>query len=210
MTVTEPRLDHVVYATPDIDRLVAEFTERTGVEPPLGGRHVGRGTRNYLVGLGGAAYLELIGPDDPAQAGQTPTFGIDTLTGPTLVTWVIRPDDIEATVAGARAAGYDPGEIGPLSRRTPDGVLLEWRLTQNPPHDKRNGLVPTLIDWLEAPHPTTSGLPVLPLTSLVGFHPEPDVVRRDLAAVGAELELREGAPGFELTLDTPSGPVTLR
>ena len=206
----DPLLDHIVYAAPDIDELVAAFEQLTGIAPPLGGRHVGRGTRNYLVGLGGEAYLELIGPDDPTVPGRgTTAFGIDTLTEPRIVTWLVHPEDLDARVATARSNGYDPGEIGPLSRRTPDGTLLEWRLTRNPA-DNRAGLVPGLIDWLASPHPTTTGLPVLPLVSFTGFHPEPEVVRRDLAAVGAELEIRDGEPGFEVVLDTPRGRVTLR
>lgn len=204
----DPLLDHVVYAAPDIDELVASFRHRAGVDPPLGGRHVGRGTRNYLAGLGGGAYLELIGPDDPAMRGGITTFGIDRLAAPRIVGWVIHPVDIEARVAAARAAGYDPGEIGPLSRRAPDGALLEWRLTKNAPDD-RDGLVPRLIDWQRSPHPATAGLPELSLVSLTGFHPEPDAVRRDLGALGVQLEVQQGEPGFELVVDTPRGQIAL-
>lgn len=206
----EPLLDHIVYAAPDIDELVASFRERTGVEPPLGGRHVGRGTRNYLVGLGGQVYLELIGPDDPTLPGRgTTAFGIDKLTAPRIAAWVIRPKDFDEHIARARRNGYDPGVVRPLSRRKPDGTLLEWRLTQEPPNN-RDGLVPTLIDWLDAEHPTASGLPELTLRSFVGFHPDPDAVRADLAALGVELEVRQGEPGFEVVLDTPKGEVILR
>lgn len=203
----EPLLDHIVYAAPDVDELVRTFLARTGIEAPLGGRHVGRNTRNHLVGLGGDAYLELIGPDDPGQPKPT-TFGIDTLTGPRVIGWVVHPRDLDATVAAARAKGYEPGDIGPLSRRTPDGTLLEWRLTEHAP-DSRDGLVPRLIDWQRSPHPTTTGLPELRLVSFVGYHPDPDAVRHDLDALGVELEVREGAPGFEVVLDTPNGAVTL-
>ncbi|HEX6444138.1 MAG TPA: VOC family protein [Streptosporangiales bacterium] len=206
--MTEPLLDHLVYAAPDVDELVASFRDRTGIDPVLGGRHVGRNTRNYLVGLGGDAYLELIGPDDAATRADVTTFGINSLAAPRIVGWVVHPDDIEARVSAARAAGYDAGEIGPLSRRTPDGTLLEWRLTKDAPDD-RDGLVPRLIDWQESPHPTTTGLPEATLVSLVGFHPEPDAVRRDLDALGVELEVRPGEPGFELVVDTPNGRVTL-
>lgn len=211
--MTEPLLDHLVYAAPDVDELVASFRERTGVDPPLGGRHVGRNTRNYLVGLrlpeiGGRAYLELIGPDDPAEKDGTTVFGINLLTAPRIVGWVVAPEDIEARAANARARGYEPGEIGPLSRRTPEGVLLEWRLTKDAPDD-RQGLVPRLIDWQQAAHPTTSGLPELTLVSLTGHHPEPDVVRRDLDALGVELDVRYGDPGFAAVVETPNGQVTL-
>lgn len=203
----EPLLDHIVYAAPDVAELVRTFHTWTGIEAPLGGRHVGRNTRNHLVGLGGGAYLELIGPDDLAQPRPT-TFGIDTLTEPRVIGWVVHPHDLDATVANARERGYDPGAIGPLSRRTPDGTLLEWRLTEHAPYD-RDGLVPRLIDWQRSPHPTTTGLPELRLVSFVGYHPDPDAVRHDLDALGVELDLRAGEPGFEVVVDTPNGRVTL-
>jgi hypothetical protein len=208
--MTEPLLDHLVYAAPDVDRLAESFAERTGVTPVLGGRHVGRGTRNYLAGLGGGAYLELIGPDDPPAAASKPsTFGIDTLTEPRLAAWVVRPTDIEAVVAHARAEGYDPGDIGPLSRRTPDGTLLEWRLTPNR-GDRFDGLAPALIDWLNSPHPTTNNLPEVRLVSLHGYHSDPPAVRQALKALDAELTVTEGPPGLEAVLDTPNGQITIR
>lgn len=204
----EPTLDHLVYAGPDVDELVRTFAEKTGVKPVLGGKHVGRGTRNYLAGLGGSAYLELIGPDDP-DAPKTTTFGIDRLAGPKLAAWVVRPADIEATVKAARARGYDPGEIGALSRRTPEGILLEWRLTPNR-GDRFDGLAPALIDWLQAPHPTSNPLPQLELAALRGFYPDPAAVGKALGALGVELAVTEGAPRLEAELRTPNGPITLQ
>ena len=206
--MTEPRLDHLVYAGPDLDALVADFTRRTGVEPVLGGRHVGRGTRNHLVGLGGAAYLELIGPNDPAARPLPEIFGIDRLTGPRLAAWVVRPADIEATVEKAREGGYDPGDIAPLSRRTPAGNLLEWRLTPNR-GDRFGGLAPALIDWLDARHPTADGLPQLGLVSLTGYHPDPPAVRAALAALDVQLDITAGPAGLQAVLDTPHGHITL-
>jgi Glyoxalase-like domain len=206
--VIEPRLDHLVYAAPDLDALVAEFTDRTGVAPLLGGRHVGRGTRNHLVGLVGAAYLELIGPDDPAATPLPDVFGINRLTNPRLAAWVVRPTDLEATVRQARKGGYDPGDIAPLLRRTPDGHLLEWRLTPNR-GDRFGGLAPALIDWKGARHPTADGLPQLRLVSLAGRHPDPPAVRRALAALDVVLDVSEGPAALEAVLDTPRGPITI-
>lgn len=64
-------LDHLALAGPDLDLLVAEFAERSGVTPVRGGSHTGLGTANFLVGLGGGAHLEFIRPDpgqpEPAQ-----------------------------------------------------------------------------------------------------------------------------------------------
>lgn len=205
--MTDPRLDHLVYAVPDLLRGVADFAERTGVAPAVGGRHPG-GTANYLVGFGETSYLEIIGPDPEAAAGlQRPIFDLETLSEPRLITWAVRSADLDKSVRQARERGYDPGDIEPLSRRTPDGTLLEWRLTRREdPEPVRP--VPFLIDWGGTARP--AGLPRVGLSAFSAVHPNPGALRRDLAALGVELEVTEG-PEITLraVLDTPLGLVTL-
>jgi hypothetical protein len=184
-------LDHLVYAVPDLEQAVAEFARRTGVIPVPGGRHVGRGTANYLVGLGGAAYLELIGPDPAAgehRAQFAMPFGVGALTAPVLRTWAIATTAIDTQVQVARERGYDPGEAAPMSRRAPDGDLLEWRLTTETTSDG-GGLVPFLIDWGHTVHPTHLGLPEVALISLRASSPIPSVIRSRLSALGCDLEV---------------------
>jgi hypothetical protein len=207
-TQTNPaRLDHLVHATPDLAATVADFTRRTGVAPVEGGVHTGLGTRNYLVGLGGTGYLEIIGPDpeQPAPPGPRP-FGVDGLDAPRTITWAISPPDLDAAVAAARARGYDPGAVRAMSRRRPDGTLLEWRLTDGATAHP-SGLVPFLIDWGATPHPTSSGLPVTPLLTMSATAPDPDEIRPLLSALGTELTLTAGPVGLSFTVETPRGPV---
>ncbi|MEU2060280.1 VOC family protein [Streptomyces sp. NPDC013455] len=209
MNAIPPLLDHLVLATPDLDATVAEFARRTGVTPAPGGEHPGLGTRNHLVGLGGRSYLEILGPDpeQPEPAGPRP-FGVDRLAGPAVLTWAISPPDLDAAIAAARARGHDPGPVRPMSRRTPDGTVLRWRLTDGDPGDA-SGLVPFLIDWQESPHPTASGLPVTPLLAMSASAPDPEKVRGPLAALGTALTLTTGPAAFSFTVDTPNGPVVL-
>ena len=208
--MTDPQLDHLVYAVPDLAAGVAEFAARTGIAPVPGGRHPG-GTANYLVRFGPTSYLEIIGPDPAADSAERPhAFGLDTLTEPRLVTWAVHPNDFEKTVSSAREHGYDPGEIEPLSRRTPEGVLLSWRLTRRA-ESAANGLVPFLIDWGSTVHPARSDLPQLHLTSFTATHPDPPAVQRDLAAIGVDLDVTAGPrAALQALLDSPLGPVTLR
>ncbi|WP_189950592.1 VOC family protein [Streptomyces alanosinicus] len=208
MNAVPPLLDHLVLATPDLVTTVADFALRTGVTPAPGGAHPGLGTRNHLVGLGGRSYLEIIGPDpeQPEPAVPRP-FGISRLTGPRTLTWAISPPDLESAIRTARARGYDPGPVRPMSRRTPDGTVLRWRLT-DADHAHPSGLVPFLIDWGDSRHPTDSGLPVTPLLEVAATVPDPAQARGPLAALGTGLALTPGPIALSFTVDTPNGPVS--
>jgi hypothetical protein len=154
-------IDHLVYATPDLEGTVAAIAASTGVTASPGGRHLGRGSRNFLADLGDGAYLEIIGhdPEQPLPSAPLP-FGLDEVTHATLVGWALRVDDIDEAVASARAAGWDPGDAVAMSRERPDGVVLRWRLTPwEPPY-------PFLIDWGTSPHPSRSAVPGLRLVEL--------------------------------------------
>jgi hypothetical protein len=204
-------LDHVVIAGPDLAGVVAWFAERTGVTASPGGAHP-TGTANALVALtvGGRRtphYVELIGPN-PAVAHDAPveTFGIHRLTAPRIVTYAIHPDDIDGVVAGARERGYDPGDVWDLSRRRPDGVLLEWRLT-------RGGAgfeAPFLIDWGATEQPGLGDLPTLELVSFERVEPDPVPLRGIHDALGLPdgslADIVPGEPaGFRLTVRTAAG-----
>ncbi|TDC06505.1 VOC family protein [Nonomuraea longispora] len=208
--MTRMSLDHLVYATPDLESTAAELERLLGVRPAAGGRHPGFGTANRLVRLGGMSYLEIVGPDPEQEppAGSRP-FGIDRLEAAALVGWAVAVDDIEAVTARARARGYDPGDPLDMSRRTPTGDLLEWRLTP-PERAGHDGLVPFLIDWGDTPHPAGPGLPAAELVSLAGGHPDAEGVRAALAAVGARLDVDEQThPVLTAILSGCHGLVTL-
>ncbi|MER6419521.1 VOC family protein [Streptomyces sp. NPDC001137] len=208
MNAIPVHLDHLVLATPELAATVADFARLTGVTPAPGGAHVGFGTRNYLVSLGGSSYLEIIGPDPEQSGPEGPRpFDVDQLASARTVTWAISPPDLDTAVAAARARGYDPGPVRPMSRRRPDGTLLEWRLTDGDTAHP-SGLVPFLIDWGSSAHPTSAALPVTPLLRLSATAPDPDEIRPLLSAVGAELAVSEGPVGLSFTVDTPRGPVT--
>ncbi|WP_037303452.1 VOC family protein [Amycolatopsis orientalis] len=197
-------LDHLVYAGPNLEEAVARVADLTGVTPVRGGRHVGLGTANYLADLGAGAYLEVVGPDpdQPEHIGPRP-FGIDELTAPALVTWAARVRDIDNAIAEARERGYDPGEAFEMSRATDDGELLTWRLTGAGGLD---GLAPFLIDWGSTPHPTTRGLPSIPLLLVTGVHPEPAAVETAVRALGMDMLVRrDDRPGLVAVLQNSAG-----
>ncbi len=207
----EPMLDHLVYGTPDLARTIAEFTVRTGITPAVGGRHLGRGTRNVLVGLGPTAYLEIIGLDleHPADPGNTPPFGVADLTAPRLITWAVHPPDPESTVSDAAVAGVDLGPLRQMSRRTPTGDLLAWRLAVAEPAPF-GGVLPFVIDWGVTVHPARNpDLPQAALRSLTATHPDQAGLTRALRAMRVRLTVADGPAALIAVLDTPRGRLTL-
>jgi len=207
----EPLLDHLVYATPDLAATVADFTRDTGVTPAEGGRHLGRGTRNFLVSLGPERYLEIIGPDleNAVAAGVGLPFGVEELDRPRLLTFAVHPVDIEAACAVTARAGADLGPPLAMSRRTPSGELLSWRLASAVPLPF-GGVTPFLIDWGQTPHPAAAAaLPTLVLAGFSATHPDPDAVQRVLIALGLFLPVGAGPPSLTAVLDTPNGEYIL-
>jgi glyoxalase-like protein len=166
-------IDHLVYAGPDVAHASAYLANLLGATPTPGGSHVGVGTCNELLALGGATYLEVIGPDaaQPEPEGPRP-FGIDGLTAPRLVAWSVRPTRPLAEVVGdARRAGIEFGNVVAMSRRRPDGVLLEWQLTFAQLDGPFGCALPFMIDWGASAHPTDTLPPAVRLVGLDVFHP---------------------------------------
>lgn len=201
-------LDHIVFATRDLAQ-TADWLRRTvGIEPDIGGSHVGLGTANRLCRLGDGAYLEVIGPD-PSQPepAQPRPFGLDDLDAAGVATWCVRTTGLPALVARMQAAGREVA--GPLAmERVAPGGRLSWELLL--PESTAGGIVPFAIDWGDTPHPSTSVAAAVELISVQGFHPDPQGVAADLALLGASLAVM-AAPDPELRVEVrgPGGQVVL-
>jgi hypothetical protein len=204
-------VDHLVYATPDLQMGIDRVQKLLGVRAGAGGQHPGRGTRNALLSLGPGCYLEIIGPDlEQPKPAQPRPFGIDALKAPRLVTWAAKGTDLERLMSDARRAGVKLGDVIPGSRRRTDGVLLSWRYT-DPRVVVAEGVVPFFIDWGTTPHPADTATAGVLLIALRAEHPEPDLVQKMLHGVGINLQVASGPrPALVATLDSPRGRVELR
>jgi hypothetical protein len=203
-------VDHLVYAVPDLAAGVAAIAALLAVAPSPGGPHPGLGTRNFLVSLGESCYLEVIGPDPEQPTPSRPRpFGLDRLPKGRLAGWAIHDSDLEGRVARSRAKGFDPGEVLPLSRQSPSG-LIEWRLTMRA-EPGGDGLVPFVIDWGRTPSPALSSSRGCTLRGLRAEHPDPGAIEAMLDALGVSLDVARGAaPALVARIATPRGEVELR
>jgi len=185
MTPLRVEPDHLVVVAENLRSGCDWVEERLGVRPQPGGRHVAMGTHNALLSLGKRFYLEVIAADPGGTKPNRPRwFDMDEprmraalAEGPHLAHWVARTGDID--MAAARLP--DLGAATPMSRGD-----LTWRITvPDDGHRPGRGLVPTLIQWPDARHPTEN----MPdsgcrLVAIAGEHPEPATVRGELAKLG--------------------------
>jgi hypothetical protein len=204
------QVDHLVYATPSLQLGIDTAEKLFGVKATPGGQHPGQGTRNALIALGPASYLEIIGPDpdQPKPAGSR-RFGIDDLKAPHLLTWVAKGKSLEKFAADAKAHGVDLGAVIPGSRKRPDGVVLSWRYT-DPQTIIADRLIPYFIDWGSSPHPSATAAKGVTLLSLRAEHPDAGHVQQILKVLGLDLVVTQGTkPALVATFDSPNGRVQL-
>jgi len=203
-------VDHLVYASPDLDLAVKHVENLFGIKTTPGGQHPGGGTRNTLLALGERSYFEIIGPDpDQPDPGQPRPFGIDDLKEPRLVTWAVGVGDLDGAIQKAKSHHIDPGEVLARSRRAPDGTLLAWRRTIESLH--WHGIVPFLIDWGSTRHPSVTSAKGCRLIELRAEHPDPDQIQSILKILDVDLAVQKNAtPALIAVISTPNGIVELR
>ena len=205
------RIDHLVYATPDLNRGVAEIEKLLGVRATVGGQHPGRGTRNALVALGPTTYLEILAPDPEQPPPKEPRpFGLDELKKSKLVAWFVNSSDLEQLRGEAVRKGVPLGEVKSGSRLRADGVQLSWQFT-DPWAPVAEGIVPLYINWGDSPHPACTAANGGTLISLRAEHPDVRGVSRMLRGLEIDLEVKRGKrPALIAVIEGPRGLVELR
>jgi hypothetical protein len=95
-------VDHVIYATADLDGAATRLETELGVSAVRGGRHEGLGTHNRIVPLGGG-YLELLAVWDREEAASSAIAAMwqarveQEAEG--LMGWAVAVDDVEPVAA---------------------------------------------------------------------------------------------------------------
>ncbi len=203
-------VDHLVYATAELGRGMAEIEQLLGVRPSVGGRHPLWGTCNAIVALGPRCYLEIIAPDPehPPMGGERP-FGLDAGGPSRLVGWAATGRELGLFRQRAAQLGVELGTLIGGSRERADGTLLAWDLT-DPQRVLADGIVPFFIDWGDSPHPAKSAPQGATLVRLAAEHPQPARVQRMLQSLTIVLLVTPGpAARLSAQIDCPKGRVTL-
>jgi len=210
-----PAVDHLVYAVPDLDIGVQRIADLTGVTAVAGGSHPGAGTRNALLSFDDDSYFEIISvdPDQPEPATALP-FGVDPARPSRLAGFAVHPtggETIEGMAEQMTALGLPVGPITAMSRRRPDGVELNWRLTHRRSPEilaATAGVVPFVIDWGATETPARSTPRMGRLARLRLSHPDPDVIAAlrslDLESPG-EIVVTVGDPGLHASVQLDDG-----
>lgn len=210
-----PVLDHLAVVAPTLAEGLAHIRESLGLDIPEGGRHREMGTRNHLLRLGDALFLEVIAVDSEAPPPARPRwFGLDDAasvradweSGRRLRAFVARTGDLDGLLA------RHPGLFGTPLRMSRGS--LSWRFALRDDGTlPMDGLLPCLMDWGPSGNPARA-MPDLG-ARLAAFrleHPEPERAADLHRAIGLGdgPEIRTGAQ-FRLVAEiaTPGGTRTL-
>lgn len=134
-------IDHVVFCVPDLEEAKEYLSRRYGFISHAGGRHPGHGTANRIVPLR-ESYLELVAVVDTAEATQS---GFGSWVGDNAT----YPPAAHALCLRTNALDELCDRLGleavAMTRETPFGVTLSWRLAGLPEALAQH--VPFFVEW---------------------------------------------------------------
>jgi hypothetical protein len=201
------RLDHVIWAVPDLEKGAADFEAMTGVKPMFGGVHTGGATANYLVSLGDCLYLEIIGPNPEGIDNEQSVF-FKNLKAPSMYGYAMRSNDMVFLKRKAEKAGFIVAGPRDGGRARPDGVMLNWQsmaFSGKPGTD----YLPFVINWLDSPHPSFSTPRGITLKSFVLHNEKAEEISVLTHDLGMPIMVEGGKMNLALVLNTPKGGVKL-
>jgi hypothetical protein len=120
-----------------------------GIESVYGGAHTNRATEMALISFPDGSYLELMGiqprADAEAVARHEWSGFLKGDAGP--CAWALREQDLAREVARLKSAGVTVSDPAKSGRQRPDGVRLEWQIS-NLGDEVRGTFLPFLIQDL--------------------------------------------------------------
>jgi hypothetical protein len=197
-------LDHIMYAVPDLENSMAEIASITGIVPLDGGVHPGNGTRNALLGLSNSSYLEIIGPDKKQNLENTLGELLVSKNTSGIRAWAVAVSDLASVADVAQELGFRLRDRKEMSRKTPEGSLLEWELLF-----LEDAVLPFFIDWKGSEHPARKAPSGCGLLELSISAQEPKVYQELLNKFQLEVSVSEGGPAVSAIIRSPKGDWSL-
>ena len=197
-------LDHIMYAVPDLENSMAEIASITGIVPLDGGVHPGNGTRNALLGLSNSSYLEIIGPDKKQNLENTLGEFLVSKNTSGIRAWAVAVSDLASVADVAQELGFRLRDRKEMSRKTPEGSLLEWELLF-----LEDAVLPFFIDWKGSEHPARKAPSGCGLVELSISAEEPKVYQELLNKLQLEVSVSEGQPAISAIIRSPKGDWSL-
>ncbi|MEM8526612.1 MAG: VOC family protein [Bacteroidota bacterium] len=204
------KLDHIVYAVPDLEATMNWFEEQTGVRPVFGGYHTTQGTKNALLKLGDQCYLEFLAADEKNTAITPPRWmGIDLIAQSRITRWAVQSTDLQKDSKILKSYDSKMGNTAGGQRKMTNGKLLTWELTM-PLAEPEVEILPFLIDWQRSEsHPTDSLEQHCHLVELKLTHPNPDSLQEVLGQLNLNINISKGAVNINAVIQSPKGLLVL-
>ena len=202
-------LDHLLWEELRLSEGEKRFAEATGVTPAFGGAHPDMGTHNSLLSLGREKYLEIVAldPAHPKSAGLLEK--IPPGFTPRLFTFSVRAYDLTLVEELVQDAGLNIASLRDVSRLSPDGHALEWRIAVVGGHDF-GALVPFFTRCGDMVHPSQTSPQGCELLEFSVGHPDHHELFRVYKALRVNVPVfRSKHPQLRAVLATPRGVVTL-
>lgn len=130
-------IDHIVVTSDDLDAAV-DNARRAGFTVVAGGVHGSGNTHNALIGLADGAYLELFAPTPQGRSAEHRWFG-RIRRGGGLADFCLLGAGLAAEISRIRELGIEYSQPFAMSRVTPDGTRIEWRLSTPPGVNGQHG-----------------------------------------------------------------------
>jgi hypothetical protein len=118
-------IDHVTIAGRELDAMRQTYAA-IGLATDYGGPHTSGTTHMALLGFDDGSYVELISSREPGQPGSKWDAHIAGNGGP--AGWALATNDIAGEAARISELGVPIHGPTAMTRRRPDGVLLEWEI----------------------------------------------------------------------------------
>jgi len=186
------KIDHIVYAVPDLEVAINEFEKLSGVRPVFGGYHTTKGTKNAIVNLGNDCYLEILAIDEENASVTPPRWmGIDFIKTPQITRWSLKSNQLNQDSEILQKYHAEMGIIQSGQRKTNTGELT-WEMIL-PLATPAVELIPFMTDWQNSTvHPTHNLPQQCKLIDLAFTHPNPTVIQSVFDELGVDIIVQKG------------------